>query len=57
MNDNLEFNGGRPSQGAYLTYIVGGGDCSDFATFFVTMLRIQGIPARKCVGMQLWNME
>jgi len=37
--------------------VAGGGDCSDFATFFVTMLRIQGIPARKCVGMQVWNYE
>ena len=43
------------SQGAYLTYFTKRGDCSDFSTLFVTLCRIQGIPARKIVGLVLFD--
>jgi hypothetical protein len=43
------------SQGAYLTYFTKRGDCSDYSTLFVTLCRIQGIPARKIVGLVVFD--
>jgi transglutaminase-like putative cysteine protease len=36
--------------GALQAYITGQGDCSEYSSLMVTLLRIQGIPARKVTG-------
>jgi len=41
--------------GAFEAYNQGIGDCSDFSDLFITLLRIQGIPARKVTGFLITN--
>ena len=55
--DNIEYTEETASKGAYQTYVDESGDCSDFSTILVTLLRIQGIPARKILGMALIDEE
>jgi len=52
ISDNLEYNGNLPAQekGALWAYTNLEGDCSEFSSLMVTLLRIQGIPARKVSG-------
>jgi len=38
-------------KGAYWAYDNMQGDCSEFSDLMITLLRIQGIPARKCTGL------
>lgn len=52
LRDNIAAEPTDRSQGAYQTYLRGIGDCSDYATLFVTMLRILKVPARKITGLQ-----
>ncbi len=42
-------------KGALWAYNNKVGDCSEFSNLMITLLRIQGIPARKCTGMILSN--
>lgn len=55
LNENIEGKPTQESQGAYKTFFRKVGDCSDFATMFVTMLRILKVPARKITGVQLFH--
>jgi hypothetical protein len=55
INENIEGEPTKDSQGAYLTYLRKQGDCSDFSCLFVTMLRILKVPARKVTGVQLFS--
>jgi len=52
ISDNLDYNGNLPAQekGALWAYTNLEGDCSEFSSLMVTLLRIQGIPARKVTG-------
>jgi len=52
ISDNLEYNGNLPAQekGALWAYNNLEGDCSEYSSLMVTLLRIQGIPARKITG-------
>ncbi|MFX0209681.1 MAG: transglutaminase family protein [Candidatus Hodarchaeota archaeon] len=55
INENIEGEYTKDSQGAYVTYLRKKGDCSDFSCLFVTMLRILKVPARKVTGVQLFS--
>ncbi|MBN2157570.1 MAG: transglutaminase domain-containing protein [Candidatus Lokiarchaeota archaeon] len=56
ITKNIEYDeDATVSRGAYLTYLLKLGDCSDFSTLFTTLLRIQGIPARKVVGLVIMD--
>ena len=52
ISDNLDYNGNLPAQekGALWAYTNLEGDCSEYSSLMVTLLRIQGIPARKVTG-------
>ncbi|MFX0011731.1 MAG: transglutaminase family protein [Candidatus Hermodarchaeota archaeon] len=52
ISDNIEYNGNLPAQekGALWAYTHLEGDCSEYSSLMVTLLRIQGIPARKVTG-------
>ncbi|MFX1345889.1 MAG: transglutaminase family protein [Promethearchaeota archaeon] len=52
VSDNLKYNGNLPAQekGALWAYNNLEGDCSEYSSLMVTLLRIQGIPARKVTG-------
>ncbi|GAG47598.1 unnamed protein product, partial [marine sediment metagenome] len=52
ISDNIDYNGNLPAQekGALWAYTNLEGDCSEFSSLMVTLLRIQGIPARKVTG-------
>lgn len=55
INENIEGEYTKDSQGAYFTYLRKKGDCSDFSSLFATMLRILKVPARKITGIQLFS--
>jgi len=55
VSENIEYLGQAVERGALWTYQNKEGDCSEFSDLMITLLRIQGIPARKCTGMILSN--
>ncbi|MHA1932357.1 MAG: transglutaminase-like domain-containing protein [Promethearchaeota archaeon] len=57
VSDNLDYKGNLPPQekGALWAYNNLGGDCSEYSSLMVTLLRIQNIPARKVTGFLLSN--
>ncbi len=52
VSNNLTYSGSLPAgeKGASWAYDNQLGDCSEYSTLMVTLLRIQGIPARKVTG-------
>ena len=57
VSDYLTYDGDLPSQeyGAKWAYDNQRGDCSEYSTLMVTLLRCQGIPARKATGYIISN--
>ncbi len=57
MANNIAYNGLLPPQekGALWAYDNLQGDCSEYSSLMVTLLRIQGIPARKVTGFLISN--
>ncbi len=52
VSNYLTYDGSLPAEeiGALAAYNTGGGDCSEFSSLMITLLRIQNIPARKVIG-------
>jgi len=57
VSDYLTYTEDLPAQekGALWAYNNAKGDCSEYSTLMITLLRIQGIPARKVMGFVLSN--
>ncbi len=57
VSDNLDYNGNLPPQekGALWAFNNLEGDCSEYSSLMITLLRIQNIPARKITGFLLSN--
>ena len=57
VSNYLTYNGLLPEQemGALWAYNNQQGDCSEFSSLMITLLRIQGIPARKVCGFLISN--
>ncbi|MFW9866694.1 MAG: transglutaminase family protein [Candidatus Thorarchaeota archaeon] len=57
VSDNIDYNGNLPDQekGASWAYDNLEGDCSEYSSLMVTLLRIQDIPARKVTGFLVSN--
>ena len=57
VSNYLTYNDNMPLQeiGALAAYNQQEGDCSEFSSLMVTLLRIQGIPARKVTGFLISN--
>ncbi len=56
ISDNIEYNGSLGQEiGASSAYGNLSGDCSEYSSLMITLLRIQGIPARKVTGFCLSN--
>jgi hypothetical protein len=57
VSNNIVYNGNLPAQekGAFWAYTNLEGDCSEFSSLMVTLLRIQDIPARKVIGFLVSN--
>ncbi len=56
IRDNIEYEASEDEEkGASWAYENKKGDCSEFATLMVTLLRIQNIPARKVSGYLISN--
>lgn len=57
VSGHLEYDGNLPDQemGALWAYNNEKGDCSEYSSLMVTMLRIQNIPARKVTGFVISN--
>lgn len=57
VSNYLVYNGSLPNQekGALWAYNNQQGDCSEYSSLMVTLLRIQGIPARKVTGFLVSN--
>ncbi len=57
VSNYLTYNDDMPGQeiGALAAYNQQQGDCSEFSSLMVTLLRIQGIPARKVTGFLISN--
>ena len=51
VDENIEYEIQENDNGAYATYLSGLGDCSDYSSLMITLLRIQGIPARRILGV------
>ncbi len=48
--ENIQYEIQAEEMGAQYAYLNKKGDCSDFSDLMITLLRIQGIPARKITG-------
>jgi len=57
VSSNIVYNGllDKQEKGALWAYTNLQGDCSEFSSLMVTLLRIQGIPARKISGFVISN--
>lgn len=57
VSSNLVYNGALPAQemGALWAYNNLQGDCSEYSSLMITLLRIQNIPARKVTGFLISN--
>lgn len=57
VSNNLTYNDHLPSQemGALWAYNNREGDCSEYSSLMITLLRIQNIPARKVTGFLISN--
>ncbi|MFX1428501.1 MAG: transglutaminase family protein, partial [Promethearchaeota archaeon] len=56
VSDNLEYTGDLTDEmGALWAYTNLKGDCSEFSSLMITLLRIQNIPARKVTGYLVSN--
>ena len=57
VTNNLIYNGDLPAQekGALWAYNNSEGDCSEYSSLMITLLRIQNIPARKVTGFLISN--
>lgn len=56
VSDNIEYTGDLPNEmGAFWAYNNSKGDCSEFSSLMITLLRIQNIPARKVTGYLVSN--
>lgn len=51
VDENIEYEIQENDNGAIATYSSGLGDCSDYSSLMITLLRIQGIPARRILGV------
>ncbi len=52
---NIDYEIQDEELGAFLAYNQGIGDCSEYSDLLITLLRIQGIPARKVTGFLVTN--
>ncbi|MHA2120376.1 MAG: transglutaminase-like domain-containing protein [Promethearchaeota archaeon] len=57
VSQNIVYDGGLPAQekGALWAYNNLAGDCSEYSSLMITLLRIQDIPARKVTGFLISN--
>ena len=57
VSDNIEYEENLPAQemGALWAFTYKKGDCSEYSSLMVTLLRIQNIPARKVTGFVISN--
>ncbi|MHA1821827.1 MAG: transglutaminase-like domain-containing protein [Promethearchaeota archaeon] len=53
MTYQLQTANNGADKGAKQAYLDRNGDCSEFSDLMVTLLRIQGIPARKVIGLSI----
>ncbi|MGV9173424.1 MAG: transglutaminase-like domain-containing protein [Promethearchaeia archaeon] len=53
ITENIDYEELNDEQGALYAYDNKKGDCSEFSDLMITLLRIQGIPARKVTGLLL----
>ena len=52
---NIDYEIQDEELGAFIAYNQGFGDCSEYSDLLITLLRIQGIPARKITGFLVTN--